>query len=80
MRAPVEAPLVYRQPDTRINSPEWLEFFQRLFDISAPNGVHIYYDLAGSGRKFYIDGVDIVVGTDEQGNPKEYFTPRVKEL
>lgn len=80
MRAPVEAPLGYRQPETRITSPEWLEFFQRLFDIAAPSGAHIYWDLAGSGRKFYIEGVDIVMGTDEYGNAKEYFSPRIKEL
>lgn len=80
MRAPVEAPLAYHKPDTRITSPEWLEFFQRLFDISAPSGAHIYYDLAGSGRRFYIVGVSIEVGTDEFGAPKEYPTPILKEL
>ena len=80
MRAPVEAPLAYHKPDTRITSPESLEFFQRLFDISAPSGAHIYYDLARSGRKFYIEGVDIVMGTDELGNPKEYPTLVLKEL
>lgn len=40
----------------------------------------ILYDLAGSGRKFYIQGIDIVMGTDENENPKEYFSPVVKEL
>jgi hypothetical protein len=40
----------------------------------------ILYDLAGSGRKFYIEGINIVMGTDENENPKEYFSPVVKEL
>lgn len=40
----------------------------------------ILRDLGGSNRKWIINGINIVMGTDEAGNPKEYPTLSIIEI
>lgn len=59
-----------------------LHIFERNLDrqIQELCDSQILHDLGGSNRKWIINGVSIVMGTDENGNPKEYPTLSIMEI